>query len=431
MTVTIRKKLYIGFLVTILITVVTMKALSAVIGEVSSLGSMIARDLIIGGLSITVAFLIAVLISQRITRQLRSLAAVARVISEGDLTRTVAVTVDDEVGELAASFEQMVTSLRAIVREVKATAEAVTQSATVLSGSADQMSVSTEEIAGTVEQIAKGAEQQASLVERTSRVIKEMATSINEIAARAKSAADAASEAGYTAQTGGKSVKEAMNRMKELFGIIESSTLGVKGFTERTAQIGTIVDVITKIAQQTHLLALNATIEAARAGEYGKGFTVVAEEIRKLATEAATSAEKITAIIKEIQGESTRVISAMEVATREVNAGKDVLSYTGEALEDIVRVVVGEVNKVQEISSLTQRQIQGAEELVKTVDEIAKVAEDNAASTEEASAATTEQTAAMEQMAASAQKLSALSGTLRSLVTHFKVDSENGNARTR
>jgi methyl-accepting chemotaxis protein len=269
--------------------------------------------------------------------------------------------------------------------------------------------------------MAKGAEHQAGLVEQTSKVMREMANSINEIAARAKSAAEAAAEAGYTAQTGGKSAREAMDKMKEVFSIIEGAASGVKGFSDKTQQIGTIVDVITRIAQQTHLLALNATIEAARAGEAGRGFAVVAEEVRKLATEAASSAEKIAEIIKHVQAENTKVAGSIEVATREISSGREVLTYTGDALEDIVRVVVEEVKKVQEISALTQQQTRGAQELVKTIDEIAKVAEDNAAATEEASAATTEQTASMEQMAQSAQQLSKLADKLKTLVARFNV----------
>jgi methyl-accepting chemotaxis protein len=269
--------------------------------------------------------------------------------------------------------------------------------------------------------MAKGAEQQASLVEQTSKVMRDLATASSEIASRAKAAAEAAAEAGYTAQTGGKSVGEAMEKMRGVFGIIEGAAGGVKGFSLKTQQIGSIVDVITRIAQQTNLLALNATIEAARAGEAGRGFAVVAEEVRKLATEAATSAEKIAEIIKEVQSENAKVSGSMEVATREITAGRDTLTYTSHGLEEIVRVVVEQVKKVQEISALTQQQTQGTQELVRTIDEIAKVAEDNAASTEEASAATTEQTASMEQMAQSAQKLSEMADRLKTVVARFNV----------
>ncbi len=415
---TIGKKLYAGFLLVICVTAVVSAVLSY------GLRQFLPQDYsfaITWLLAIVAGMILAFLMSKSLTTEIRSLAATARVVAEGDLTRDVPVNTTDEVGELAAAFNQMVGSLREIAREAKTTAETVTTSAAALSGSAEEMNASTEEIAATVEQMAKGAEHQASLVEQTSKVMREMANSINEIAARAKSAAEAAAEAGYTAQTGGKSAREAMDKMKGVFNIIESAAAGVKGFSDKTQQIGTIVDVITKIAQQTHLLALNATIEAARAGEAGRGFAVVAEEVRKLATEAASSAEKIAEIIKQIQAENTKVAGSMEVATREISSGREVLTYTGDALEDIVRVVVEEVKKVQEISALTQQQTQGAQELVKTIDEIAKVAEDNAAATEETSAATTEQTASMEQMAQSAQQLSRLADKLKTLVARFNV----------
>ncbi len=415
---TIGKKLYGGFLLVIVVTGVGPGILSWLLRRFLPQEYIL---IITGMLGIMVGMVVAFAMSRSLTTEIRSLASTARVVAEGDLTRDVPVNTSDEVGELAAAFNQMVASLREIAREVKATSDAVTTSAVALSASAEEMNASTEEIAATVEQIAKGAEHQAGLVEQTSKVMRGMASAINEIAARAKSAAEAAAEAGYTAQTGGKSAREAMDKMKGVFSIIEDAATGVKGFSEKTQQIGTIVDVITKIAQQTHLLALNATIEAARAGEAGRGFAVVAEEVRKLATEAAGSAEKIAEIIKQVQSENTRVAGSIEVATREITSGREVLTYTGEALEDIVRVVVEEVKKVQEISALTQQQTQGAQELVKTIDEIAKVAEDNAASTEEASAATTEQTAAMDQMAQSAQQLSRLADKLKTLVARFNV----------
>jgi methyl-accepting chemotaxis protein len=415
---TIGKKLFLYFLVVIAVTA----ALPAVVFPLFQRLLPAEYLFIITGIcALFVGMILAFVMSKSLTTDIRSLATTARVVAEGDLTRDVPVNTMDEVGELALAFNQMVGSLREIAREVKTTAAEVNTSAAALSTSAEEMNASTEEIAGTVEQMAKGAEHQASLVEQTSKVMREMANSINEIAARAKSAAEAAAEAGYTAQTGGKSAHEAMEKMKGVFSIIEGAASGVKGFSDKTQQIGTIVDVITKIAQQTNLLALNATIEAARAGDAGRGFAVVAEEVRKLATEAASSAEKIAEIIKQIQAENNKVAGSIEVATREVSSGREVLTYTGDALEDIVRVVVEEVKKVQEISALTQQQTQGAQEMVKTIDEIAKVAEDNAAATEEASAATTEQTASMEQMAQSAQQLSRLAEKLKTLVARFNV----------
>ena len=415
---TIGKKLYLGFLAVIVATGVLPGLLS------TALRRFIPQEYILiftGFLGILLGIILAFVMSRSLTTEIRALAGAARVVAEGDLTKDVPVNTADEVGELAQTFNQMVRSLREIAREVKTTSDAVTGSAVALSASAEEMNSSTEEIAATVEQIAKGAEHQAGLVEQTSKVMREMAGAITEIASRAKAAAEGAAEAGYTAQTGGKSAREAMDKMKGVFSIVEGAAGGVKALSGRTQQIGTIVDVITKIAQQTNLLALNATIEAARAGEAGRGFAVVAEEVRKLATETATSAEKIAEVVREVQAENIRVVSSMETATRDIASGREGLTYTSDALEEIVRVVVDEVKKVQEISALTQQQTEGAQALVKTIDEIAKVAEDNAASTEEASAATTEQTASMEQMAQSAQQLSGLADKLKTLVARFHV----------
>jgi methyl-accepting chemotaxis protein len=416
-TTTIGKKMYLAFLAVIL---------AAILPSVLSIPfrRFIPQEnalIITGFLGILLGLILAFVMAKGLTTEIRSLAAAVRVVAEGDLTKDVPVNTTDEVGELAETFNQMVGNLRELAREVKTTSDAVTSSAVALSASAEEMNSSTEEIAATVEQIAKGAEHQAGLVEQTSKVMREMANAISEIASRAKAAAEAAAESGYTAQTGGKSAREAMEKMRGVFAIIEGAAGGVKVLSDKTYKIGTIVDVITKIAQQTNLLALNATIEAARAGEAGRGFAVVAEEVRKLATEVAGSAEKIAEIIKELQSENIKVVASMEVATRDIASGRDVLTYTSDALEEIVRGVVEEVKKVQEISALTQQQTEGAQALVKTIDEIAKVAEDNAASTEEASAATTEQTASMEQMAHSAQQLSGLADKLKTLVARFNV----------
>lgn len=400
----IGNKILLGFLVVIFLTTV-----------------MATREYLTAFASLFVGAVAAKVLSWMIARRVEALAAATRVISEGDLTKDVTIRSQDELGDLADSFSQMVQSLREIVRETKAVAEKVSASAAALSVTAEEVNAAIEEIALAIEQIAKGAGDQVAMVGRASHVMRELSQSTSEIATRAHAAADAAVQAALTAESGGRSAQAAMGKMQEVFNLLETAAVGVKGFGTKTQQIGTIVDVITKIAHQTHLLALNATIEAARAGEHGRGFAVVADEVRKLAAEAGSSAERITSIIQEIREESGKVSASMEVATREIGSGREVLRATGEALQEIIRGVVQHVQQVQEISQLTEQQTLGAEALVKTMDEIAKVAEGNAVSTRQTSAATAEQKAAMEHMATNAQELSAMADKLRESVSRFRV----------
>jgi methyl-accepting chemotaxis protein len=421
MKISIGNKIILAFLA-VVFTVVVINGVATVAMKNIALREWVSTPLSAFS-ALLIGAILSLIISRNITRELRNLVVAARIMGDGDLTKEVRVESEDEIAELAESFNQMLSNLREIVREVRSVVSTVSRSAGELSNSAQEMNASTQEIAATVEQVAKGAENQASLVDRASRLMRDLANASSEIATRARAAADAASEAGYSAQTGSKVAQEAMEKLKGAFDVMDSSARGMKSFSEKVGQVGTIVDVITKIAQQTHLLALNATIEAARAGDYGKGFAVVAEEVRKLATEVGSSAEKISEIIKAIWGESSKVLNAMEMAGREVSSGRDLLASIGKALEEIVLVVIDEVKKVQEISQLTQQQTKGAEQMVATIDDIAKVAMDNAASSEQTSAATMEQTASMEQMADSAQRLSSLGDKLSEAIAKFRVDN--------
>jgi methyl-accepting chemotaxis protein len=383
---------------------------------------MATQDYLTAFTSLLVGGVAARILTGMIAKRMEVLVAATRVISEGDLTKEVVVDSQDELGQLADAFNWMVLSLQEVVRETKGMTDKVSQSTMALSETAEATNKATEEIASRVDQIAKGAERQVALVGEGSRVVHDLAHSANEIAARARSAAQAVAEAGNTAESGGRSAQETMKKMGEVFNLLGGLAAEVKGFGAKTQQIGTIVDLITRIAHQTHLLALNATIEAARAGEHGRGFAVVADEIRKLAGDAGSSAEQIARLAQEIREESGQVLTSMETAGKEVESGRKVLQLTEEALQGIVRTVVQQVRRVQEISHLTAQQTLGAKALVKTIDEIAALARDHALSTHGASAATQQQIASMEQLALRAHELSLVADELREKLSRFKVN---------
>jgi methyl-accepting chemotaxis protein len=226
---------------------------------------------------------------------------------------------------------------------------------------------------------------------------------------------------GATSASGGTAATAALEKMRQVFEKMEGSAGLVHGFGERTQKIGKIVEVITGISQQTSLLALNAAIEAAHAGEYGRGFSVVADEIRKLSEATRRSAEEITALVGEIGQESSKVLASMESGTLEIREGREVIDTVRGSLEGIISGTVEVAHGVREISTLAAEQARGSEEMVKATDEISRIAEDNAAATQQASAATEELTASLEQMAASAQELANLADGLRQTASRFRV----------
>jgi methyl-accepting chemotaxis protein len=272
-----------------------------------------------------------------------------------------------------------------------------------------------------VQSIARGAETQAEMVNRTTEITRGLAHSTEEIAEKAKAAATLASEAGARARQGAGDAADAMEKISQIHHKVERAAETVAGFRERALQINKTVDFITSIAQQTHLLAINASIEAARAGVHGLGFAVVAEEVGKLADNARVFADQIADLAQGINTGSAGVIDSMNANLASAVEGRSVVAAVSRNLDDIKQAVLIAVDRVMEISAATEKQVRGADGLVKAIEEISRIAQNNAAGTQEASGATQEQTASMQEMSASAQQLARASDTLKELVTVFKI----------
>jgi methyl-accepting chemotaxis protein len=195
----------------------------------------------------------------------------------------------------------------------------------------------------------------------------------------------------------------------------------IKGLGDRSQEIGQIVEVITGIAQQTNLLALNAAIEAARAGEHGRGFAVVADEVRKLAEQSAESAQQITNLIGTIQADTSTAVNVMDSTIQEVSSGIGVVNTAGEAFNRIENLINTVAKQIQEVSAASQQMSVGAMQVVKAIDEISDVSEKTAAGTQNVSAAAQEQLASMEEISASSSSLSKMATELQTLVSRFKV----------
>jgi methyl-accepting chemotaxis protein len=374
--------------------------------------------------SLVVGLIIGALFSRAFTANIRCLTSAGDRISQGDLSEKIQLKKDsfpDETSDLANAMNHIQESLRALVGDIRGIAFKVAGSAQNLSETSMQMSASSHEVASTADQISKGAETQAEMVEKSNRLFREVAMSINLVAASAKKVAKAANQTVETANSGSQLADASLGSIRQVLAEMESSGLQMVSFIAELQKISTFVEVINGIAQKTNLLALNATIEAARAGEYGRGFTVVADEIRKLADSTTISADEITSLIEGLSDEGQRLQSSMAQVIEEMETGRKAVDRTDQAFSVIIQNAEGTRTKANGIAELSEQQISSAERITRAIDEIDKVVSDNAAATEQVSATTQEQSASMEELALAAKDLSTMSEAMLQIVKQFKL----------
>ncbi|MFH2020297.1 MAG: methyl-accepting chemotaxis protein [archaeon] len=341
-------------------------------------------------LSIIIGSIVAYIFAIYMTEPLQKLSQETSGVAEGNLNVQIDNTArTDEIGQIINSFSQMMVNIRTLVIAILKNVDSTAASAEELSSSSEEVNSSIQQVSTTIQEVSKGAQV---------------------VAKGASQVQDLAKKTGQSAGEGATAAKSVDDKMKTITMSTELGANKIKALGSKSEEIGKIVDTIKSISEQTNLLALNAAIEAARAGEAGRGFAVVADEVRKLAEESGKASEQISGLINDVQKDINSAVDTMNGNTKLVQEGSLAVTNALAAFE-VIPVLV--------------------ENVTKAAADMAAVAEENAAGSEEVSASVQEIGSAMQQVSSAAQQLTTGAEALRELVGKFKVNDESKTAKVR
>ena len=339
----------------------------------------------------------------------------------GDLTKRIHVKSKDELADLASDTNQLIGGIATLVKQVSEMAENVSASSQELLASAEETSRTITSIAETSSEIAAGSDQTTHRMSSSLEKMNSLEEAARFLFNQAELVRQTARDMRVVAEKGGKTVQASSSKMMSIEETMSNTSETVEALGQRSTQITTIIGTITDIAEQTNLLALNAAIEAARAGEHGRGFAVVADEVRKLAEQSRQAAKGVTEIVHSIQEEVNIIIKQNSDGVKEVIAGVEITNETNTSLEDILTQTTKTTVVVDEMVDHIQETLNLSQEVAASFAHVNEIAEATASNTETTAAASEEGSAAMEQVTASASELSQQAEKLKELISSFKI----------
>lgn len=385
------------------------------------LNALLMRQVAVAVVAIIIVAFGIILYARFITRNINEIKDLSTSMADGDLSRQLTVHSADEFGQMGENFNLMLRNLKSLLLKIMDNSQQVAASSEELTASAQQTAKATEHISHTIQDISSSFATQAHAAVTTTKSVNSISDEISHLSNNMRSVTDMTTQTAVKAVDGNKVVRHAIGQMTLINEKVGSAAAVVDILGEKSREIDQIISLITSIAGQTNLLALNAAIEAARAGEQGRGFAVVADEVRKLAEQSETAAKQISAIINEIQKETGRAVQIMGDSSTSVQEGISLVNQAESTFLEIQTAIQAVSSESQDIAKAITNIASGANNIVASVQKISDSVNQTSTSIQSVAASTEEQTATMQEIQAASSVLAHLACELDESINKFKL----------
>ncbi|MGY0692680.1 methyl-accepting chemotaxis protein [Virgibacillus sp. FSP13] len=379
-------------------------------------------DIIVSVVVLAIAIVVSLVIARVISAPIVSIMQRMKSVASGDFSHEPLETKsNDEIGQLVEAVNEMNHNSRELLSEIHTVSETLSSHSEELTQAADEVKSGTQQVAATMEELATGAETQSNHASELASIMGSFTTKVEEANANGERVQKHSTDMLGMADQGAQLMDSSTTQMTKIDQIVRIAVEKMNVLDNQAQEISKLVQVIKDIADQTNLLALNAAIEAARAGEHGKGFAVVADEVRKLAEQVSTSVNDITGIVSTIQNESGVVADSLKEGYSEVEQGTLQIKTTSDTFYQISASIKEMVQNIRTVSANLSDIAANSQEMNGSIEEIASVTEESAAGVEQTAASAQQASGSMEEVAGSSQHLAKLAEELNELVGKFKL----------